>query len=98
MTTNMTFSSQEFESFVPVYDVVPDDWNDARPFLVEILKKITNGLNARVKIFNAIGELVYQSVNNDVKTIVDITNQANGVYMLQVITADGTSQQRIVKQ
>lgn len=43
----MTFSSQEFESYVPVYDVVPEDWKDARPFLVEILKKITNGVNAR---------------------------------------------------
>ncbi len=40
-------SSQEFESFVPVYDVVPDKWEDARPFLVEILKKISNAVNIR---------------------------------------------------
>ena len=43
----MSFSSQEFESYVPVYDVVPEKWEDARPFLVEVLKKITNGVNAR---------------------------------------------------
>lgn len=40
-------TSQEFESFVPVYDTVPEKWEDARPFLVETLKKITNGVNIR---------------------------------------------------
>lgn len=39
--------SQEFESFVPVYDVVPENWEDARPMLVETLKKITNAVNVR---------------------------------------------------
>jgi hypothetical protein len=43
----MTLSSQEFESFVPVYDTVPEEWNDAREFLVEHLKKISNAVNAR---------------------------------------------------
>lgn len=36
-----------FESFVPVYDVVPEDWNQARPFIVEQLKRITNAVNIR---------------------------------------------------
>ncbi len=40
-------SSQEFESFVPVYDTVPEDWEDARQFLVEHLKKISNAVNIR---------------------------------------------------
>ncbi len=39
--------SQQFESFVPVYDVVPEKWEDARPFFVEHLKKISNAVNAR---------------------------------------------------
>ncbi len=43
----MTFSSQEFESFVPVYDTVPEKWEDARQFLVEHLKKISNAVNIR---------------------------------------------------
>lgn len=43
----MTFSSQEFESFVPVYDMVPDKWDDARGFFVEILRKISTAINAR---------------------------------------------------
>jgi len=45
----MSFSddSQIFESYVPVYDTVPDSWNDARPFLVEQLKKISNAVNLR---------------------------------------------------
>lgn len=43
----MTLTSQEFESYVPVYDVVPEKWDDARPFLVETLKKISNAINVR---------------------------------------------------
>jgi hypothetical protein len=43
----MNLDSQVFESYVPVYDVVPDKWEDARPFIVEQLKKITNAVNLR---------------------------------------------------
>ena len=40
-------SSQDFESYVPVYDTVPEKWEDARTFLVEQLKRISNGINIR---------------------------------------------------
>ncbi len=40
-------SSQNFESFVPLYDAVPETWDDARPFIVEQMKKITEGVNSR---------------------------------------------------
>lgn len=39
--------SQKLESYVPVYDAAPEKWEDARPFLVEQLKKITTSLNTR---------------------------------------------------
>lgn len=39
--------SQFFESFVPVYDVVPESWEEGRQFLVEQLKKISNAVNIR---------------------------------------------------
>jgi hypothetical protein len=39
--------SQVLESFVPVYDVVPEKWEDARPFIVEQLKKIATAVNIR---------------------------------------------------
>lgn len=40
-------TSQEFESFLPVFDTVPENWDDARQFLVENLKKISNAINDR---------------------------------------------------
>lgn len=40
-------NDQNFESYVPVYDVVPEKWEDARQFLVEQLKKISNAVNVR---------------------------------------------------
>ncbi len=46
MTTDIN-TSQIFESFVPVYDTVPETWEEGRQFLVEHLKKISNALNIR---------------------------------------------------
>ena len=40
-------TSQEFDTYIPVYDVVPEEWPQARQFLVEHLKKITTGVNNR---------------------------------------------------
>lgn len=39
--------SQQFESFVPVYDVAPATWEEGRPFIVEQLKKLANAINIR---------------------------------------------------
>lgn len=39
--------STQLDSYVPVYDTVPEKWEQARPFLVEQLKKITNAVNIR---------------------------------------------------
>lgn len=38
---------QQLESFVPVYDAVPDKWEDARPFMVEQFKRLANAVNIR---------------------------------------------------
>lgn len=39
--------SQQFETYVPVYDVIPEKWEDARGALTEFLKKVSNGINYR---------------------------------------------------
>ena len=44
MSTN---SSQRFESYVPVYDAIPDKWDDAQQFLTETLRKVTESLNVK---------------------------------------------------
>ena len=40
-------NSQDFESYVPVYDAIPEKWEEAREFLVEQLKKVSNAINVR---------------------------------------------------
>jgi hypothetical protein len=40
-------NDQFFESFLPLYDDVPDDWEDARAYLTENLKKIAEAINHR---------------------------------------------------
>lgn len=38
---------QIFEAYLPVYDAVPEQWEDARQFIVEQLKRISNTVNLR---------------------------------------------------
>jgi hypothetical protein len=62
-------------------------------FTVSADKQITS-----IKVFNAIGEVVFQSKENDTKMLVNISNQMSGLYLLEVITNEGTAVRRIVKQ
>jgi hypothetical protein len=39
--------SQQLESYVPVYDVAPEKWEEGRAFIVEELKKLANAINVR---------------------------------------------------
>lgn len=47
MSSTFFSDNQQLESFVPVYDAVPDKWEDAQPFIVEQLKRISNAINIR---------------------------------------------------
>ena len=38
---------QRLEAYLPVYDVVPEKWEDARGFITEQLKRISNEVNLR---------------------------------------------------
>ncbi len=39
--------NQRLESYVPVYDSIPEKWEDGRAFIVEQLKRISNAVNIR---------------------------------------------------
>jgi len=39
--------NQQLESYVPVYDSIPEKWEDARAFIVEQLKKVSTAINLR---------------------------------------------------
>lgn len=43
----MSIDNRNFESYIPVYDTIPEKWEDGRAFLIEQLKKIINSLNVR---------------------------------------------------
>lgn len=40
-------NSQDFESYIPVYDAIPESWEEAKPFIVEQFKAISNAVNIR---------------------------------------------------
>lgn len=39
--------NQLLESFLPTYGYIPEDWNEARQFLIEALKMISNSANVK---------------------------------------------------
>lgn len=43
-----TNDSQQLESYLPVYDVAPETYEEGRSFLVEQLKRVAEAVNARV--------------------------------------------------
>lgn len=42
-----TSDNQRLESYLPVYDVAPETWEEGQPFIVEQLKKISTAVNIR---------------------------------------------------
>jgi hypothetical protein len=38
---------QDFDAYIPVYDAIPESWEDARQYIVEQLKQISNAVNVR---------------------------------------------------
>ncbi len=70
--------SQNLESYVPVYDVAPKEWEDGRAFVVEQFKRLANAINIR-----EIGWLLDQEVLTGKAFIPGINDVLDG----------GTSQQ-----
>lgn len=42
-----TPNDQFFESFLPIYDAIPDTWDDAKVLITERFRQIANAVNAR---------------------------------------------------
>ena len=43
----MTSPSDLLNTYIPVYDLIPEKWEEARVFLVETLRVMSNGINDR---------------------------------------------------
>ena len=39
--------SNDFDTYIPVYNSIPEKWEDAREFLVERMREVADGVNAR---------------------------------------------------
>ncbi len=51
-----------------------------------------------IKVFNAMGALVYQANMNDVKATIDITAESKGLYVVEVTMDASISRHRLLKQ
>lgn len=67
-------TSQILESYVPVYDAIPESWEEAKPFIVETFKKISNAVNIR-----EIGFFLDQELLSGKAFIPGVSTPANNV-------------------
>ncbi|MBL0046945.1 MAG: T9SS type A sorting domain-containing protein [Bacteroidetes bacterium] len=63
-----------------------------------IAKQRGANLNPAIEIYNAFGKLVYHKLEIDMSAPIDISEQANGIYFVRVISEAEQHTQRIVKQ
>jgi hypothetical protein len=54
--------------------------------------------NYILKVYNSIGILVYETALKKAETIIDMSKQANGIYMVQICSKEGTFQKSLIKQ
>ncbi len=75
--------------------------------LVSVYPNPTNGVftvnisdvkATSIAVYNTVGEEVYQAKCNGNNAVVDLKNNAKGVYFIKVVTNDGILNQRVVKQ
>jgi hypothetical protein len=75
--------------------------------LVSVYPNPTNGVftvnisdvkATSIAVYNAVGEEVYQAKCNGNNAVIDLKNNAKGVYFIKVVTNDGILNQRVVKQ
>lgn len=68
-------SADQFESFVAVYDAIPENWEQGRQFITERLKEISNSLNAKTIGFLLDEELLsgQQFVPSNATALIDGT-------------------------
>jgi len=81
--------------------------NISKSFQIDIFPNPNTGIinlnifgakTANIKIINAVGGIVYQTISNDTKSIIDLSKQPNGIYIVEVTTEAGTKKQLIIKQ
>jgi hypothetical protein len=75
--------------------------------LVSVYPNPTNGVftvnisdvkATSIAVYNTVGEEVHQAKCNGNKAVIDLKNNAKGVYFIKVTTNDGILNQRVVKQ
>jgi uncharacterized protein (TIGR02145 family) len=52
----------------------------------------------RISIFNLLGELVYQRQASNIRNEINVSNLPNGIYIMKIDSAEGTVQQKFIKE
>jgi hypothetical protein len=83
----INLSSEELEAFV--WDVYPNPAN-------EILTVQVENQDARVRIYDATGKLVIETIVFEDKTIVDISSFENGIYFVEIFNNEIIQTKRVL--
>lgn len=87
ITTITGIAENSFENVLKIYP---------NPTGGVINLQINQTKNTQIKIYNVLGECVYQNITSSSTVQIDLTSQSNGIYSIQVITAQGIENKEIV--
>ena len=76
----MSLTTQELDSFLPVFDALPDKWEDSRVYLVEQLKRMSDAINIR-----EIGYFLDEELRSGKSFIPGITIPGNNPGILRTV-------------
>ena len=68
-------------------------------FLLTLKKKYnTNKGGKEIKVFNLLGEEIYFATVNNIQTTINLSEQAKGIYFVQVVTDKGEIRKKLIKE
>ncbi len=87
-----------FNSKIPSIAIYPNPGNGIFNLTFEHFSYPNFTENYTLKVYNSIGILVYETAIKKAETIIDMSKQANGIYMVQICSKEGIFQKSLIKQ
>jgi len=83
-------------SALELFQIQPNPSNG----IFQLKLEFTKSVNATIRIFNPLGQILeQQNINgNTIEQIIDIRNEVNGIYFIELKTMEGRIVRKLVKQ
>ncbi len=86
----LSYAQNEVPSAEPfAFSIYPNPADD--------ILNIRSEFPGNIELFNSIGELMYQNVNVEFSSRIDVSDFENGIYIIRITSTEGVSRRKLVK-